>query len=299
MPDPPHNLFDFALEALERKGGPQKLWYPMRHSASDSYADLSFAELEFLPYRPAAAALSDWFYDFTPGIPEDLPWLEFRYALIEVDGAVHLQRIYGGQDSKVLERASREVLPIDVSASLKAIAVPMIGSDCTDLFAPLATALQATEDQCLYFELDPSPMGGSYLRWKKVEAALDAKPTSERLYHLLFAYLCEWAMDNGGAVPHTFYELVWMEGRIHLQCTPDSTCIPDDVMEEVLKETQLPEGIDGNQSVSWVLTDLEAEHPELHAAIEKKALKKALEEFTLDQDISDMLKGTPDIPWEY
>ena len=118
MPAPPHNLFDFVLEALGRNGGPQKLWYPRRHSASDSYADLSFAELEFLPYRPAAAALSDWFYPFTPEIPEDLPWLEFQYALMEVNGEVHIQRNYGGNDPEVRKRASREVLPIDVSASL-------------------------------------------------------------------------------------------------------------------------------------------------------------------------------------
>lgn len=298
MSDIPANLFEFTLEALQKNSRPQPLRSPRRGMWSDSAADLSTEELNFLPYRPAAAALSDWFYACTPEIPEGYPWLEFCYALIEANGRVLLQRKYGGKDPDIVERANREIHPKDISEELKTITIPKIGIDCTDLYTPLSQALLNTEKHRLDFVLDPSPMGGSYLRFKDVEKALDSLRTAERLYHLLFAILMEWSLDIGGAAPYTIYNLQWDDGHIRLQCTPDhASDIPDEVMEEVLKETALPNGIDTDQSPSWVLSDLEIEYPEVYATIEKKALAITIEEYTLDKDLTDMLKGTANLPW--
>ena len=63
LSETPQNLLAFSLDALRKIGAQHALQSPHRNTWSDSHADLYDSELEFLPYRPAAAALSDWFYD--------------------------------------------------------------------------------------------------------------------------------------------------------------------------------------------------------------------------------------------
>lgn len=299
MSHPPKNLLDFVIEALAKVDAPQPLISPHRGSWSDSHAGLSQAELDFIPYAPAAAALSDWFYAFTPEIPEEFPWLDFSYALMEVTGMVHIQRNYAGKDPTVLIKAQQEVLPLDVTHQLASISIPMIGTDCESLFTPLAQVLRTAKHHRLDFELDSSPMGGSYMRWKQVEEQL-AEDTSERLYHLVFALLIEWSLDLGGRAPYDVYHIQWKTGRIYLVCNPNHpAAIPDELLYDVLAETPLPKDIDGSKEPYWILDDLEAEHPEIHKSIEQRALKMTMEEFSLHMDITEILQGTPDLPWQY
>ncbi|MDA8695376.1 hypothetical protein N9L83_00340 [Flavobacteriales bacterium] len=84
------------------------------------------------------------------------------------------------------------------------------------------------------------------------------------------------------------------------QCNPDHpSAIPDELLYDTLAGFALPDDIDNTKEPYWILDDLEAEYPELHDAIVQKALKETIEEYTLDMDITDILKGTPNIPWEY
>lgn len=295
----PRTLLDFVLDALTKVEGAQPLRSPHRGSWSDSHADLTPSELDFLPYPPAAAALSDWFYACSPEIPDELPWLDFRYALFADQGKVHMERRYAGKDTALRIRAERDVQPLDVTAQLEAIVIPIIGTDCENLYDPVAHILPSLPEKHLTFMLDHSPMGGSYLRWKTVEEHL-TNDTSERLYHLVFALLIEWSLDLGGRAPYDVYYLQWKAGRIHLQCNPDHpSAIPDELLYDTLAAFALPDDIDNAKEPYWILDDLEAEYPELHDAIVQKALKETIAEYTLDMDITDILKGTPNIPWEY
>ena len=297
----PQNLLAFTLDALRKIGGQHPLSSPHRNTWSDSHTDLYDSELEFLPYRPAAAALSDWFYHHDLSLPAGFPRHEFRHTLEEREGRVLLHSEYRGSDPELQTRALHEIQPVDVTEALEAVAVPRIGVDCSDLFAPIAAALQQAKGHQLDFELDPSPMGGSYLRFAEVEKALDNEQQSERLYSMLFCILINRSMDAGGLAPYTTYSLCLMDGHIHLQCTPDHpSAIPDDIKEEVLAETELPKQleteIDMTESPSWILMELEVEAPDIYAEIEKEALARTIADFTMDLDLTDLLKGTPDLP---
>ena len=301
LSETPQNLLAFTLDALRTIGGQHPLSSPHRNTWSDSHTDLYDSELKFLPYRPAAAALSDWFYDHDLSLPNGFPRHEFRHTIEECEGRVLLHSEYRGSDPELQARALREIQPIDVTVALEALTVPCIGVDCTDLFAPIATALQQAKGHQLDFELDPSPMGGSYLRFAEVEKALDNEQQSERLYSILFCILINRSIDAGGLAPYTTYSLCLVDGNIHLQCTPDhASAIPDDIKEEVLAETELPKRleteIDMTESASWILMELEVEAPEIYAEIEKEALARTIADFTMDLDLTDLLKGTPDLP---
>ena len=301
LPKTAQNLLAFTLEALRKIGAQHTLNNPHRNTWSDSHTDLYDSELEFLPYRPAAAALSDWFYEHDLNLPNGFPRHPFRHTLEAHEGRVLLHSEYRGSEPELQARALREIQPADVTDALEAVAVPCIGVDCTDLFAPIATALQQAKGQQLDFELDPSPMGGSYLRFAEVEKALDNEQQSERLYRILFCILINRSLDAGGLAPYTTYSLCLVDGHIHLQCTPDhASAIPDDIKEEVLAETELPKRleteIDMTESASWILMELEVEAPEIYAEIEKEALARTIADFTMDLDLTDLLKGTPDLP---
>ena len=301
LPEPPQNLLAFTLDALRKIGTQYTLNSPHRNTWSDSHTDLYDSELEFLPYRPAAAALSDWFYGHDLSLPAGFPRHQFRHTIEEHEGRVRLHSEYLGSDPELQARALREIEPVDVTEALKAVALPRIGVDCTDLFTPVATALQQAKGHQLDFELDPSPMGGSYLRFAEVEKALDNEQQSERLYSIIFCILINRSIDAGGLAPYTTYSLCLVDGHIHLQCTPDhASAIPDDIKEEVLEETELPKRleteIDMTESASWILMELEVEAPEIYAEIEKEALARTIAEFTMDLDLTALLKGTPDLP---
>ena len=301
LPETPQNLLAFTLDALRKIGGQHPLSSPHRSTWSDSHTDLYDSELEFLPYRPAAAALSDWFYNHDLSLPAGFPRHPFRHSIEEREGRVLLHSEYRGSEPELQARALREIQPADVTEALEAVAVPCIGVDCTDLFAPIATALQQAKGHQLDFELDPSPMGGSYLRFAEVEKALDNEQQSECLYSILFCILINRSMDAGGLAPYTTYSLCLVDGHIHLQCTPDhASAIPDDIKEEVLAETEVPKRleteIDMTESASWILMELEVEAPEIYAEIEKEALARTIADFTMDLDLTDLLKGTPDLP---
>ena len=45
------------------------------------------------------------------------------------------------------------------------------------------------------------------------------------------------------------------------------------------------------------MNDLELDHPELYADTYEKAMAMTHELTGLDLDMTDMLKGTPDLPW--
>ena len=208
---------------------------------------------------------------------------------------------YRGSDPELQAKALREIKPVDITEELEKVAVPCIGVDCTDLFAPISTALQQAKGHQLDFELDPSPMGGAYLRFAEVEKALDDEQQSDRLYSILFRILINRSLDTGGLAPYMTYSLCLVNGHIHLQCTPDhASAIPDDIREEVLAETELPKRleteIDMTESASWILMELEVEAPEIFAEIEKEALARTIADFTMDLDLTDLLKGTPDLP---
>ena len=116
---------------------------------------------------------------------------------------------------------------------------------------------------------------------------------------MLFCILMNNSIDAGGLAPYTTYSLCLVDGDIRLQCTPDhASAIPDDIKEQVLKETELPDGleIDMTESASWILMELEVEAPELYAEIEKEALAPTMTDFAMDLDLTDLLKGTPDLP---
>ena len=297
----PQNLLAFTLDALRNIGGQHPLSSPHRNTWSDSHTDLYDSELEFLPYRPAAAALSDWFYAHDLVLPTGFPRHQLRHTLEEHEGRVLLQSEYRGSDPELQARALSEIEPDDVTEALKAVAVPRIGVDCTDLFTPFAAALQQAKGHQLDFELDPSPMGGSYLRFAEVEKTLNHEQQSERLYSILFCILINRSIDAGGLAPYTTYSLCLVDGHIRLQCTPDhASAIPDDIKEEVLAETKLPKRleteIDMTESASWILMELEVEAPEIYAEIEKEALARTIADFTMDLDLTDLLKGTPDLP---
>ena len=301
LPETPQNLLEFTLDALRKIGARHLLNSPHRNTWSDSHTDLYDSELEFLPYRPAAAALSDWFYHHDLNLPAGFPQYPFRHSIEEHEGRVLLHSEYRGSDPELQTRALREIQPVNVTEELEKVAVPRIGVDCTDLFAPIATALQQAKGHQLDFELDPSPMGGSYLRFAEVEKALDNEQQSERLYSMLFCILINRSMDAGGLAPYTTYSLCLVDGHIHLQCTPDhASAIPDDIKEEVLAETELPKRleteIDMTESASWILMELEVEAPEIYAEIEIEALARTIADFTMDLDLTDLLKGTPDLP---
>ena len=301
LSESPQNLLALTLDALRKIEGHHPLRSPYRNTWSDSHADLYDSELEFLPYRPAAAALSDWFYEHDLNLPNGFPRHQFRHSIEEREGRVLLHSEYRGSEPELQARALREIQPADVTEALEAVAVPCIGVDCTDLFAPIATALQQAKGQQLDFELDPSPMGGSYLRFAEVEKALDNEQQAERLYSILFCILINRSMDAGGLAPYTTYSLCLVDGHIHLQCTPDhASAIPDDIKEEVLAETELPKRleteIDMTESASWILMELEVEAPEIYAEIEKEALARTIADFTMDLDLTELLKGTPDLP---
>ena len=297
----PQNLLAFTLDALRKIGTQHTLSSPHRNTWSDSHTDLYDSELEFLPYRPAAAALSDWFYAHDLNLPAGFPRHEFRHTIKEHKGRVLLHSEYRGSDPELQTRALCEIQPVDVTEGLEAVTVPCIGVDCTDLFAPIVRALQQVKGHQLDFELDPSPMGGSYLRFAEVEKALDNEQQSERLYSILFCILINRSLDAGGLAPYTTYSLCLVDGHIHLQCTPDhASAIPDDIKEEVLAETELPKRleteIDMTESASWILMELEVEAPEIYAEIEKEALARTIADFTMDLDLTELLKGTPDLP---
>ncbi len=301
LPETHQNLLEFTLDALRKMGGQHPLSSPHRNTWSDSHTDLYDSELEFLPYRPAAAALSDWFYDHDLVLPAGFPRYQLRHTIEERKGRVLLHSEYRGSDPELQTRALSEIESVDVTEALQAVAVPRIGVDCTDLFAPIAEALQQAKGHQLDFELDPSPMGGSYLRFAEVEKALDNEQQSERLYSILFCILINRSMDAGGLAPYTTYSLCLVDGHIHLQCTPDhASAIPDDIKEEVLEETELPKRleteIDMTASASWILMELEVEAPEIYAEIEKEALARTMADFAMDLDLTDLLKGTPDLP---
>jgi hypothetical protein len=300
-PEPPQNLLAFTLDALRNIGGQHPLSSPHRNTWSDSHTDLYDSELEFLPYRPAAGALSDWFYEHDLILPAGFPRYPFRHTIEEREGRVLLHSEYRGSDPELQARALSEIEPDDVTEALKAVAVPRIGVDCTDLFTPFAAVLQQAKGHQLDFKLDPSPMGGSYLRFTEVEKALNHEQQSERLYSILFCILINRSIDAGGLAPYTTYSLCLVDGHIRLQCTPDhASAIPDDIKEEVLAETKLPERleteIDMTESASWILMELEVEAPEIYAEIEKEALARTIADFTMDLDLTDLLKGTPDLP---
>ena len=301
LSETPQNLLAFTLDALRKIGAQQALQSPHRNTWSDSHADLYDSELEFLPYRPAAAALSDWFYDHDLVLPAGFPRHEFRHTIEERRGRVLLHSEYRGSDPELQAKALREIKPVDITEELEKVDVPCIGVDCTDLFTPIATALQQAKGHQLDFELDPSPMGGSYLRFAEVEKALDNEQQSERLYSILFCILVNRSLDTGGLAPYTTYSLCLVNGHIHLQCTPDhASAIPDDIKEEVLEETELPKRleteIDMTESASWILMELEVEAPEIYAEIEKEAIARTIADFKMDLDLTDLLKGTPDLP---
>jgi len=300
-PEAPQNLLAFTLDALRKIGTPHTLNSPHRNTWSDSHTDLYDSELEFLPYRPAAAALSDWFYAYDLVLPTGFHRQLIRHSIEEREGRVLLHSEYRGPDPELQARALREIQPVDVTEELEKVAVHCIGVDCTDLFAPIAAALQQAKGNQLDFELDPSPMGGSYLRFAEVEKALTNEQQSERLYSVLFCILINRSIDAGGLAPYTTYSLCLVDGHIRLQCTPDhASAIPDDIKEEVLAETKLPERleteIDMTESASWILMELEVEAPEIYAEIEKEALARTIADFTMDLDLTDLLKGTPDLP---
>jgi len=295
----PENLLEFTLDALRKTESNHTLMSPHRSTWSDSHTDLSNGELEFLPYRPSAAALSDWFYEHDLGLPKGFPRNEFQHTITEREGRVLLHSEYRRSDPELQARALREIEPVDVTESLRAATVPRIGEDCTDMFSPIAKALQEAQGHQLDFELDPSPMGGSYLRFAQVEKALSNEQQSERLYSMLFCILMNNSIDAGGLAPYTTYSLCLVDGDIRLQCTPDhASAIPDDIKEQVLEETELPDGleIDMTESASWILMELEVEAPELYAEIEKEALARTMTDFAMDLDLTDLLKGTPDLP---
>lgn len=301
LSETPQNLLAFTLDALHKIGAQHALQSPHRNTWSDSHTDLYDSELEFLPYRPAAAALSDWFYNHDLSLPADFPRHQLRHTIEEREGRVLLHSEYRGSNPELQARALREIQPVDVTEELEKVAVPCIGVDCTHLFDPIATALQQAKGHQLEFELDPSPMGGSYLRFAEMEKALDNEQQSERLYSILFCILINRSMDAGGLAPYTTYSLCLVDGHIHLQCTPDhASAIPDDIKEEVLEETELPKRleteIDMTESASWILMELEVEAPEIYAEIEKEALARTIADFTMDLDLTDLLKGTPDLP---
>ena len=301
LSETPQNLLAFTLDALRKNGTEHTLNRPHRNTWSDRHTDLYDSELEFLPYRPAAAALSEWFYNHDMSLPAGFPRHPFRHTIEEREGRVLLHSEYRGPDPELQARALREIQLVDVTEALEAVTVPCIGVDCTDLFAPIATALQQAKGHQLDFELDPSPMGGSYLRFAEVEKALDNEQQSERLYSMLFCILINRSMDAGGLAPYTTYSLCLVDGHIHLQCTPDhASAIPDDIKEEVLAETELPKRleteIDMTESASWILMELEVEAPEIYAEIEIEALARTIADFTMDLDLTDLLKGTPDLP---
>ena len=79
----PQNLLAFTLDALRNIGGQHPLSSPHRNTWSDSHTDLYDSELEFLPYRPAAAALSDWFYAHDLVLPAGFPRHQLRHTLEE------------------------------------------------------------------------------------------------------------------------------------------------------------------------------------------------------------------------
>ena len=301
LSETPQNLLTFTLDALRKIGAQHPLSSPHRNTWSDSHTDLYDSELEFLPYRPAAASLSDWFYNHDLSLPAGFPRHQLRYTIEEHEGRVLLHSEYRGSDPELQAKALREIKPVDITEELEKVAVPCIGVDCTDLFAPISTALQQAKGHQLDFELDPSPMGGSYLRFAEVEKALDDEQQSERLYSILFCILINRSMDAGGLAPYTTYSLYLVDGHIHLQCTPDhASAIPDDIKEAVLKETELPKRleteIDMTESASWILMELEVEAPEIYAEIEKEALARTIADFAMDLDLTDLLKGTPDLP---
>ena len=301
LSETPQNLLAFTLDALRKIGTQHTLQSPHRNTWNDSHTALYDSELEFLAYRPAAAALSDWFCDHDLVLPMGFPRHQLRHTIEEHEGRVLLHSEYRGSDPELQARALREIKPVDITEELEKVAVPCIGIDCTDLFAPIATALQQAKGHQLDFELDPSPMGGSYLRFAEVEKALDNEQQSERLYSMLFCILINRSLDASGLAPYTTYSLRLVDGHIHLQCTPDhASAIPDDIKEEVLAETELPKRleteIDMTESASWILMELEVEAPEIYAAIEKEALARTIADFTMDLDLTDLLKGTPDLP---
>lgn len=299
MTEAAQNLLTFTLEALHKTEGRHTLINPHRSAWSDSHTDLFDDELKFLPYRPAAAALSDWFYEHDLSLPEGFPRHEFQHTIEERKGRVLLHSTYRGSDPELQARALGEIDPEDVTESLRAVTVPRIGIDCTDLFTPVAKTLQQAKRRQLHFQLDPSPMGGSYLRFAAVDKALSNEQQSERLYSILFCILINNSIDAGGLAPYTTYSLCLVDGHIRLQCTPDhASDIPEDIKEQVLEETELPDGleIDMTESASWILMELEIEAPEIYAEIEKEALSRTIADFTMDLDLTDLLKGTPDLP---
>jgi hypothetical protein len=291
------NLNDFVLEALMKSAEKFHLPYHHRGMWSDSAADLSKDELAFLPYRPAAAALADWFYAFTPGIPADFPWLQFKYELTRQDSQVHILRTYSGNDPAILIRAQAEIPSLDISATLAAIDVPLIGTNCQSLFDHLEPALKSTPNQQLNFDIEGSSMGGCHTLWGYMEAAIASVVASNRLNHLTFAVLSERALNNGMQSPMDTYTFHLVEGRIYLKMTPSFPA--EDIVKEVLATVNLPEDIDKSESTNWIMNELQLDHPPLYVAIYEKATAITIELTGINLDMTDMLKGTPDLPWEY
>lgn len=291
------NLNDFVLEALKKSAKNFHLPFHRRGMWSDSAADLSKAELAFLPYRPAAAALADWFYAFTPGIPDDFPWLQFKYELTGKDSRIRILRTYSGNDPAIHIRAKAEIPPLDISEALAAIDVPLIDTNCQSLFDHLEPALKSASNQQLSFDIEGSSMGGCHTLWENMEGAIASVVASDRLNHLTFAVLSEWALSNGMQSPMDTYTFQLIEGRIRLEMTPSFPA--EDIVEEVLATVNLPEDIDKSESTNWIMNELQLDHPQLYAAIYEKAMAMTIELTGLDLDMTDMLKGTPDLPWKY
>ena len=136
LSETPQNLLAFTLDALRKIGGQHPLSSSHRNTWSDSHTDLYDSELEFLPYRPAAAALSDWLYDHDLSLPAGFPRHPFRHSIEEREGRVLLHSEYRGSDPELQTRALHEIQPVDVTGALKAMAVPCIGVDCTTCLPP-------------------------------------------------------------------------------------------------------------------------------------------------------------------
>ena len=93
------------------------------------------------------------------------------------------------------------------------------------------------------------------------------------------------------------YTFHLVEGRIYLKMTPSFPA--EDIVEEVLATVNLPEDIDKSESTNWIMNDLQLDHPHLYVAIYEKATAITTELTGINLDMTDMLKGTPDLPWEY
>ena len=289
MSQPQENLLPAVTQALVQKQGKftahrqgTSMFRGYRVYLSENLYGFLEDPLDILPF-------ARWLDGLSALIPDGLPQYPFAYELT-LDGDQVLARPeYQGQDEDVRTQAAL-LTPTDVTQSLREAPVHR-GIDGRSQRDHLQTELEGAKKRELDFQLDHSPMGGSYMRWKEVEAALPSAEASEQLCDYLHDWLIAWSVDSAMDAPYDTYTLKLRRGRIRLTMDP---CFPSEqILDELIADMELPSELNRDMA-DWQIRDaLMYEYEDLWEPLEKKAIELTREQMGLDVDLTDLLSTRP------